>query len=356
MKAEFGGGPIRLPRREFLMRGAGGVLGTIIAAGTYDIAGAQTVDASKVKANLKNIKLGDFNPNYATQWTYRLAQGLGFLEEGGIEGLEVILSEEYIPGLVSGSLDIAHGDTSAFLGAAAASSLPITMIELHRDKEWWIMGVRKGIESPEDLKGGTITGGNPNGRNSWVMRQVLKKMGLSPDDMQFVPSSGGSDARLGALIAGSVDAASLFPRHQAGLEDAGGKFIFQELNMAPQEGFAVMGDWLDKNEDTAYAWVLADIKARRWLFDPANKEQAYQIMIDFGYDIPESFKALYKVELDQLSTDGGFENAEAMDQFLADLAETGDIPADLDWRKYVDMKYVWAAQEALGLPKRPPSL
>lgn len=348
---------IHLPRRDFLKLGGAGLLGTIIAAGTTNVAGAQTVDPTTVKANMKKLIMGEFNPNYATQWSYRLAQALGYLEEVGIDDFEVILSEEYMPGLIGGSLDITHGDTSVFFGSGNASGLPIKMISLYRDGEWWIMGAREGIETAEDLKGGKITGGGLAGRNTWIMRQVVKKMGLDPNsDVEFVPSSGGSDNRMAQIINGTVDGASVFPRHRDGIEGSGGKFIFEELVSAPQEGFAAMGRWLDENEDTAYAWVRADIRARQWLFDPANKEKAYQIMIDLGYEIPPQFVENYAVELDQISPDGGFASAEAMDQFVKDLAETGVLPADLDWRQYVDMKYVWAAQEALGLPKRPASL
>jgi ABC-type nitrate/sulfonate/bicarbonate transport system substrate-binding protein len=348
---------IRLPRRDFLKFGGAGVLGTIIAASTTDVAGAQTPSIKNVKANMKKLIMGEFNPNYATQWSYRLAQALGYLEEVGISDFEVILSEKYMPGLIGGSLDITHGDTSEFFGAGHASGLPITMISLYRDKEWWIMGTRKGVNKPSDLKGGKISGGGLQGRNTWVMRQVVKKMGLDPNkDVEFVPTSGGSDKRMAAVINGTLDGASMFPRHRAGLEGAGGKFLYEHLVTAPQEGFAAMGDWLAKNEDTAYAWVLADLKARQFLFNPANKERAYKIMIDLGYEIPDSFKKLYSVELDQISSDGGFESAEAMDKFVDDLSLTGGVPKGLDWRKYVDMKYVWAAQAALGLPKRPASL
>ena len=117
-----------------------------------------------------------------------------------------------------------------------------------------------------------------------------------------------------------------------------------------------MGDWLEDNADTAQAWILADLKARKWLHDPANKEQAYQIMLDLGYDIPDSFKALYDVELAQLSVDGGFDSAEAMDEFVGTLVETGNLPEGLDWRKYFDLTYLWAAQDALDITRRPPSL
>ncbi|KPP83901.1 MAG: ABC transporter periplasmic binding protein [Rhodobacteraceae bacterium HLUCCA08] len=350
-------GPIRLARRDVLMRGGAGILGTLIAASTRNVAHAQTPSVENVMANLDTITLGDFNPNYANQWPFRLAQALGFLEDGGIENLEIVLTDEYVPGLVGRSLDIAHGDTSAFLAAGTASGLPITMVSMHRDKEWWIMGVREGIETVDDLRGGTITGGSLAGRNTWIMRQVMKRMGLDPDtDMQFVPASGGSDSRLGALLNGSVDAASLFPRHQAPLTEAGGKFLYEELVDAPQEAFAVMGDWLDDNADTMQAWLVADLKARRWLKDPANKERAYQIMVDLGYDIPESFRDLYDVELAQLSTDGGFENAEVMDDFVRDLAVTGVLPEGLDWRPYFNFEYLWKAQEALGGSPRPPAL
>lgn len=348
---------MRLPRREFLKAGGAGLLGVMIAASTRNVAGAQTPSVENVMANMKALKMGDFNPNYATQWSYRLAQGLGYLKEVGIEEFEVILSDEYMPGLIGGSLDITHGDTSEFFGAGNASGLPVKLISLHRDKEYWIMGTRKGINSAEDLKGKKITGGGLGGRNTWVMKQVVKEMGLDPDkDVEFVPSSGGSDARLAGVLAGTLDGGSMFPRHEAGLKAAGGKFLFQKLTKNPQEGFAAMGGWLEKNEDTAYAWVKADIKARQWLFKPENKAEAYKIMRDFGYDIPPEFEALYQVELDQFSPDGGFESAEDMDRFVAELSETGDVPKDLDWRKYVDMKFVWAAQDALGLPRRPASL
>jgi len=67
-----------LPRREFLKMGGAGVLGTIIAASTLEVAGAQRPSVENVKANLHALKMGDFNPNYAAQWTYRLAQALGY--------------------------------------------------------------------------------------------------------------------------------------------------------------------------------------------------------------------------------------------------------------------------------------
>lgn len=347
---------IHLPRREFLMRGGAGVLGTIIAASTLDVLGAQTPSVANVKANLHALKMGDFNPNYAAQWSYRLAQALGYLKEVGIDEFNVVLSDQYIPGLVGNSLDITHSDTDVLFGSAAKSNLPIKMIACYRDSEWWIMGVRKGINKPADLKGGKITGGSLNGRNTLVQKEIVRTLGLNADkDVTYVPTSGGSDKRMAALINGQVDGASVFPRHKAALEAAGGRFLYEKVHATPQEAYAAMGGWLSKNEDTAYAFIRADIKARQWLFKPENKNQAYDIMEKLGYKIPPEFKKLYQVELDQISRDGGFD-VKAMDKLVKDLEMTKTLPANFQWRKHVELKYLWAAQDALGLPRRPASL
>ena len=36
------------------------------------------------------------------------------------------------------------------------------------------MGVGKGIDTFEDLKGGKVSGGGLGGRNTWIQREILK--------------------------------------------------------------------------------------------------------------------------------------------------------------------------------------
>ncbi|MPZ51422.1 MAG: hypothetical protein GEU79_01585 [Acidimicrobiia bacterium] len=363
-------------RRRFLQLGGLGVAGAVLAAcggsnggttttlapgttaatGTTAAAASETTTAAGLQANLNSLVLGEWNPNYASQWGYQLADALGYMADYGIDTTDYQLSDEYVAGLLGGSLDIARGDTNVLMGSAFTSGEPITMMSLYRTSEWQIMGVREGIETPEDLVGGTITGGQLEGRNTVVLRNILRSLGLDPDeDMEFVAMTGASDARLQALLAGTVDAANLFPRHRAGLEGAGGHFMYEELEPAPQEGFAAMGPWLEENGDTASAWIAAELKARTWLLDPANKDEAYQLMIDRGFDIPQEFIDQYEVELEQFSPDGGFETSE-MDDFVELLVEVGDLPEGIEWRDHFDPTYLWAAQDELGLPRRPDSI
>ena len=128
---------IRLPRREFLKRGGMGVLGTIIAASTFGgFRGVQRASAETVMANLKTLKMGEFNPNYATQWSYRLAMALGYMKEVGIDDFEVILSENRNQKLVMQYKGIAAGTaetgTSATIGVEKADGSAATQLSFNK--------------------------------------------------------------------------------------------------------------------------------------------------------------------------------------------------------------------------------
>ena len=45
-----------------------------------------------------------------------------------------------------------------------------------------------------------------------------------------------------------------------------------------------------------------------------------------------------------------------MDGFVRDLAVTGALPEGLDWRPFFNFEYLWNAQDALGMARRPASL
>ena len=111
-------------------------------------------------------------------------------------------------------------------------------------------------------------------------------------------------------------------------------------------------EWGAKNEDALYAWQYAELKARQWLHDPANKDEAYAEMRAKGFDIPPEFEAQYETELNQICKDGGF-TAASMDSFAQGVRDLGQVPPDFDWRDAVDLRFLHAAQDALGIPRRP---
>ena len=71
---------ILLPRREVLLKGGLGALGIAIGATAVPFKGAWAVDSSAIKSSVSTIRMADWNPNYAAQWSWRLAQFKGFYE------------------------------------------------------------------------------------------------------------------------------------------------------------------------------------------------------------------------------------------------------------------------------------
>ncbi len=327
----------------------------LVAAGcggddnSSDSGGAASNGANAVKSS---VTLGLNNPNYASQMPIFVAKAKGYFDDVGIKNVRVITTDNFVQGLVGGSLDISQGDTDQWLNAAAKSPKPIKFLATYRYKEWHIIGVKKGINDVQDLAGQEATAGERGGRNEFVMKSELSRLGLDPSKVRLVPLGGGSDARLQALINGQVAAANIFPRHVAALEDSGGKVLDRELASVPQEGIAVMGDFLEKNRATVVAYLQATLKARQFIADKSNKDEVLKIMKDAKFDIPPEFEATYSDEVDQLSPDGGFDPAE-MDALVKEEANLDLLPKDLQWRDHVDLGPLHEAQKKLGLDENP---
>jgi NitT/TauT family transport system substrate-binding protein len=337
-----------LSRRRLLQVGGLGTMGALLAACGSDDSG----DGGGGEV-ASSIHLGINNPNYATQLPIYVAAAQGYFEEVGIEEFEVTTTDEYVPGLIGGSLNITQGDTDVIFGSAEESGSGMLFLGTYRGNEWQIMGVGPDIATPEDLVGGRITGGQRGSRNEYVQRQILTELGLDPDnDVEFVSVGGGSDARLEALIGGQVQGASVFPRHRAQLEEAGGQFIYEELTVNPQEGIAVMSDWLEDNRATVVAYLTANLQARQYLQDLDRRDEVIEVMRGEGFEIPDEFVELYEVEIEQLSPDGGFEVAD-MDALIDLQIELEALPQGMEWRDHIDLEPLWEAQEAAGLDRRP---
>src|SRR4051794_38019324 len=187
-----------------------------------DISG--DIDKSKVQ---KDLVVGVDNPYYLFHEDILVAQEKGYFDEVGIDNVEIKTIEDPLPALIGGSLDLALYDTDTAIAAAAKGAGDITYLSTYLGGEANIPGVGPGIETADDLKGKTITGGQFGSRNDFLIRKLLTDNGIDPEkDVKLVSTGGQSNERLQSVIAGTVDGASLQLRHKSILEAEGGKFLF----------------------------------------------------------------------------------------------------------------------------------
>lgn len=310
--------------------------------------------ASKSNGGVQSsITIASNNPNYATQAPFVMAQELGYFKDVGIDNIKIVTTDNFVQGLVGGSVDISQGDTDEFLNAAYKSTKPISIVACFRDKEYWQLGVAKGITSAKQLEGKTATGGANGSRNEFIMKLIFQQLGVDPNKVHDINMSGGSDARLQGLLNGQVQGAMIQQRHIKPLEAAGGKVVYNKQFRVPQEMLAVRSDWLKDNHATLTAFLTALIKADKYVLDPSHKDEIVKVMKEKKYEISADDLASYVATNSTLSDDLGFKPS-GMDELVQQEQQINLMPKDMDWHKFVDFTDLYKAQKADGLPKDPP--
>jgi ABC-type nitrate/sulfonate/bicarbonate transport system substrate-binding protein len=315
-----------------------------------------TIDPAKVKT--KTMRVAVDNPHYLFQVDALVAQDKGYLKEYGIDSYKGTVTDNPIQAMIGGSVDMVLFDTDTLMAAARKTGEDIRVVGMYINQEANILGVRKGINSADDLKKAkakiAVSG---RGTRSYVqMEQLLKENGINPDsDVRLLDTGGQSNERLQQILNGTVDAGSIQLRHETLLKEGGGKFLYKKVFDAPQLAWATTGDFLKKDPEGVAAFLAATIKARRDVVDMSNKNYVLGLMEKTGdFELPQSFKDAYEVEEapDYRGDDGGFPTA-SMDKLVQEQKDIGVIPKDVDWKKYVDFGPLWRAQKNLKLELNP---
>jgi ABC-type nitrate/sulfonate/bicarbonate transport system substrate-binding protein len=137
-----------------------------------------------------------------------------------------------------------------------------------------------GVRSIADLKGRELALDSLTTGYAFVLRYLLEKGGLGPDDVRFV-AVGNSRARLQSLRDGKF-AAALITEPFTGV--------------ARQEGFTLLGEgvsalggyqanvrivnraWANENPKAVVGYIRALRSAIDWIYDPANRDEAVRIL------------------------------------------------------------------------------
>ena len=115
---------------------------------------------------------------------------------------------------------------------------------------------------------------------AFVLMEMLARSGLAPGDYQLV-SVGGSRERLRALQEGRASAALLNAPADSAAEAAG--FVRLASSAGVLEHYqgsvgAAQRAWARQHGDTLVRYITAHIAALDWLYAPANRSEALQIL------------------------------------------------------------------------------
>lgn len=116
---------------------------------------------------------------------------------------------------------------------------------------------------------------------AFVLRKMLEKNGLMPADYTFVPV-GGTDKRWDSMKAGDTVASLLNDPYRTMALNAGFKVLGEGLDFVGPyiaSVHVVNRAWAKANDAAAVGYVRAIVAAVRWLYDPANRDEAVRILL-----------------------------------------------------------------------------
>jgi NitT/TauT family transport system substrate-binding protein len=260
--------------------------------------------------------------------------------------------------LAAGELEIA-GQNYLSLAASVLTAKLDTRIILglfaskppNADNAFWVRS-NSGINSPTDIKGKIAA---INGRGSGVdaaLRMMMRKVGLEePRDYTVVEVR--FPAMLATLEAGRADMVFLTtPFSFTAEKDPRFKQLFTLRDaLGPNETLVweTKAEFLQKNRAALVDMIEDNIRARRWLYDPANHEAVVKIVSKVTKVPEESFRGWVFTQKDTYrSMDASFDPA-LLQKNMDDLATIGLTPGTIDVKKHVDLSLVEEAKKRLGM-------
>jgi ABC-type nitrate/sulfonate/bicarbonate transport system substrate-binding protein len=219
----------------------------------------------------------------ALQWPEYTAQSFGWFKENDVDVDMVTVGGGAAQQLVAGAIDIGYSGFPDFIRAANQGA-PLKIVINGIGTPPYAIYAKPTIKSINDLKGKVISIGAAKDITTIYTSAFLQSAGLTVKDVDFIYAKATPD-RFAALVAGGVDAAILFPPFTfragtQGFTNLGD--IEPHLKGYPFTVYAVNTGWAQKNERAVLGFVKAYGKAVRWLYDPANKEEAVKILVKFA--------------------------------------------------------------------------
>jgi ABC-type nitrate/sulfonate/bicarbonate transport system substrate-binding protein len=181
--------------------------------------------------------------------------------------------------LAAGSLNIAQAATDQSLRAILRGA-PIKIIAGAASNAPFRVVAGRNIKGWSDLKGKTVSVGGLTDVTLYFMRVMARKNGLADQDYDLI-YGGGTPNRFAQLASGAAAATILtnpidFAAIEQGFVDLGS--VPQYLPNWAQNNILVDTRWAQSSRATIVAFLRAHIRATRYLYDPANRDEVIDIL------------------------------------------------------------------------------
>jgi len=218
----------------------------------------------------------------ATYWDIFAAQALGYYRDAGID-LKIVsidTGSKAAQGLVTGAVHLASLPAEVAISAIEKGA-GLAIIGAETARPHFSFVASKSIDDYAQLRGKTIAVSQLAEAGATILRKLLAHHGVQAGQYNII-QLGGNSNRMTGLIKGAIDATFLSPPLDFRAEsEIGAKRLgyLYEVFENPYMVYTVQSDWAKNHPDDVAAFLRATIRGSRWLFDPANREHAIDVLV-----------------------------------------------------------------------------
>ncbi len=217
---------------------------------------------------------------------------------------------------------------------------------------WWsspfMVRNDSGINKVEDLKGKRIGTATIGASSDTAMRAMLRRHGLKDTDFNTIEIQFGNIPAM--LMAGKIDMGIILPQFQRMVDHTQVKPLFsmaQAVGNQQTVSMIMRKDVIDKNR-TVLIDVFEDyIRGTRWFLDPANREAAIKVAMDFTKQPRESLE-YFLTRKDYYRDPDARTYIEGAQRAMDVSVETGVFPIKFDVKPYIDTSLIDDAKTRIG--------
>ncbi len=275
------------------------------------------------------------------------AHDMEFFKRHGLETELIFIasSSHGVPALLAGEIPIYSGSPETAAQAAAAGA-DVVIIASSEPTPYKLI-VQPGIKSVAQLKGRKIGTDRVGGSSYYATRRMLEKLGLKPEEVEFMQVTGGGNQRVAAfrsgILSGVVSTVERFERAaipynvladaiELGIRSIGSSYITTRF-------------FRDQNRDTVQQFIAALIEASQWVKNPKNRSAVLQIVSRrLRTDDPAVLDLNYRIYVGPLSP-YPYTKLDDVRTNLADLAESNPRLKDVNLATFVDNSFIQRVEQ-----------
>ncbi len=290
------------------------------------------------------VRMATLAPS-ALLWLHAIAKDQGFYAERKItvKELRAGSSPALLQAVSSGSVEagVSLGDVVI---RAIDQGAPVVIVGAVLGKTILRLVGGAGVTTIKQLEGATVTAGAVEGGTANLLRFQLQRAGVDARGVKMMALTNSKD-RVVALGNGQVKGALLIAPFDTLAEEQGMKILDVYAEPYVQTPLILNKAWAEKNREAAIGLTQAFKKAAVWIYEPANKTKAIEILAAYTNIPKETVAASYKFMILEQQAIGrnleveaaGLENIVKINQAVA-LTATPATPFELS--RYYDPSFL----------------